>query len=64
MYAAGWDPANTVVCDGFTLESQAQTDTPLIQADKNRALVFLIETSDMKKPNADTWGQIDHVSIS
>jgi hypothetical protein len=48
LYAAGWDKANLKVCEGTTTEE--------IMSSNNRAIVYLVETSDMKKPSEASLG--------
>lgn len=65
------------LCDGFSYfhptvrnkEKESNMDVvftdmknPHVQATGNRAVVFLVETSDMKKPSPATWGMESHVS--
>ena len=73
VYASGWDrtPQQTKLCSGFTLPSVpapgaeggmvVSLANPLEQAAGNRAVVFLVETSDSKRPGDSSWGQSQEV---
>lgn len=78
VYASGWDThgSQNHLCDGFSYYHPGVRETkhpdidvvftnikdPRVQATGNRAVVFLVETSDMKKPTTTAWGLESHVS--
>lgn len=47
LYAAGWDKSELKRCQG---------DFKGVEDVQNRAIVFLVETSDRKKPHDDSLG--------
>ena len=47
LYAAGWDKTELKRCQG---------DSKSVENVDNRAIVFLVETSDRKKPHDDSLG--------
>jgi hypothetical protein len=58
LYAAGWDKGPLRKCTGDT-----EADSAAVPADvaENRAVVFLVETSDRKKPLESTLGGTEQV---
>jgi len=76
VYASGWDTSGSQnhVCDKFSyfhphikpLHSNEVVEfmdpkKPFTQSVGNRAVVFLVETSDMKNPSPATWGKESNV---
>jgi hypothetical protein len=51
IYAAGWDQAMIRACNGLKDKI----------AVNNRAIVYLVETSDMKRPNKISLGKTKEV---
>ena len=54
IYAAGWDKATIRACNGMRDKV----------AENNRAIVYLVETSDMKRPNKISLGKTKEVHDS
>jgi hypothetical protein len=55
MYAAGWDQSSLKKCKAFTPLQPGVDKEPDVK-EGNRAIVYLVETSDMKNPNDDSLG--------
>ncbi len=53
LYAAGWDKDNLKLC-----KTTAKED---ILSSNNRAIVYLVETSDMKRPTDSSLGSSEMV---
>lgn len=59
LYASGWDKSHDVQCDGLK-ETKSKKD--IKQAENNRAIVFLVETSNEKNPQSNSLGSSENVS--
>jgi hypothetical protein len=54
LYASGWDRSLVKKCSGLKEDQQAQN---------NRAIVFLVETSDQKAPHQPSLGTTTNVIL-
>lgn len=68
MYAAGWDKTTRqAACIGNQNNQTNRNSNSYSERDsgkaENRALVFLVETSDRKTPSTNTLGSSDQVQI-
>jgi hypothetical protein len=55
LYASGWDPTTNTICKGYS-DKPSFNGATITDGAKNRAMVFLVETADRKKPRDDTLG--------
>lgn len=65
-YAAGWDRSGLRNCSGFRSSHEETGDSKphaSALAIENRALVFLVETSNAKRPADNTWGRPQQVVV-
>lgn len=56
MYAAGWDQSSVKNCKAFTPSQYVREGITPSDKGGNRAIVYLVETSDSKRPNDASLG--------